>query len=1193
MKMKIWLLLVCYAIGGLALAALVWFVGPLVAVANVRPLDPLWVRAAVVGLIGLVLLTAIVVTVLRRRKAEALLAKSLEGQGLGEAEPAGDGEVLADKMKDALQTLRKASGAKGDYLYDLPWYMIIGPPGSGKTTALINAGLKFPLARGMTPAAVAGVGGTRYCDWWFTEDAVLIDTAGRYTTQDSEQKGDQKSWLSFLELLKENRPKQPINGVIVCISLEDLVTGGPEMTRAHAEAIRARLIELHDHLKVDFPVYAMFTKADLVAGFVEFFGHLNEAGRKVVWGTTFQTDDKTLNKVGEVPDEFDLLIERLNLELVDRLQDEPTPVSKVQVLSFPSQMAASKEAIVNFLGRIFEPTRYHANATLRGFYFTSGTQLGTPIDRLIGALSRSFGAQQLAASGYSGIGKSYFLTDLITKVIVGEAGWVSTNRAVVRRNTALRGFGFAAIALVCAGLFGAWWLSYQRNSDLIEQTFQSSSRYRLIGEDVSAETTIADGDLSRPLRHLHHLRHMPAGFAERDMATPLPETFGLSQRPRLNSAAESTYQAGLERHFRPRLLYRLETELRGRQQDAAYAYQALPIYLMLGGREPLAKDQVRSFLRGDWEQNQFRGAANADGRRALGEHLDALMDFDPPTDTRAVALDEALILETQRTLGRMGVIDRAFELIRASAAQQRNRDWTARAKGGQDAARVFEARVGEDLDAVRVPFLFTYDGFHEAFLGRLADVRAQVERERGLMGEVADQQALQRQFDQLEPALLERYGREFGRSWDTALRSLRIKSLTADRPGYVTLDAAARATSPLIALFESIREETQLTREKPKPAGAAPTSSAPPRVAFPAGVVPGAEIEASFRAMHVVVEAQGGRRPIDDLIKNLSDIHQSLMAMSDPAQTAAATQMFRTHLQSLRGNATRLPPPFSTMMQTAANSFDSDATGTTVARINQALVEQVAEPCRLATAGRYPFTRGATTEISLADFERLFGTNGIIDRFFAANLAPYADTTRRDWAWNQTNPVGRQLPVALLRDFQRAAAIRETYMRTGGAGFSFVVRNMVMPQGVASARLEVNGAILAKDAPPPPTPPAPAPSGLEVLFGQRPPPLPPPQPPKPPDAPTPMQWPGPAGMQKAAVIMVMDQATGRSVSLQREGPWGLFRLLEAGTVQRSGETLIATFPVGGREIAYAINVAAPVNPLTSTVLREFRCPGAR
>ena len=199
MTMKVWLLLVSYVIGALALAALIWFVGPLVAIANLRPLDPAWSRGLAIGLIVAILAAAIVVTVVRRRRAEALLARGLEGEGAEDAEASGDGEVLAERMKDALQTLRKASGAKGDYLYDLPWYMIIGPPGSGKTTALINAGLKFPLARGRTPAAIAGVGGTRYCDWWFTEEAVLIDTAGRYTTQDSDAKGDQKSWLAFLD----------------------------------------------------------------------------------------------------------------------------------------------------------------------------------------------------------------------------------------------------------------------------------------------------------------------------------------------------------------------------------------------------------------------------------------------------------------------------------------------------------------------------------------------------------------------------------------------------------------------------------------------------------------------------------------------------------------------------------------------------------------------------------------------------------------------------------------------------------------------------------------------------------------------------------------------------------------------------------------------------------------------------------
>ena len=57
--------------------------------------------------------------------------------------------------------------------------MFVGPPGAGKTTALLNCGLKFPLAdAAVTPVRVKGVGGTRNCDWWFTDDAVLIDTAG-------------------------------------------------------------------------------------------------------------------------------------------------------------------------------------------------------------------------------------------------------------------------------------------------------------------------------------------------------------------------------------------------------------------------------------------------------------------------------------------------------------------------------------------------------------------------------------------------------------------------------------------------------------------------------------------------------------------------------------------------------------------------------------------------------------------------------------------------------------------------------------------------------------------------------------------------------------------------------------------------------------------------------------------------------
>ena len=83
----------------------------------------------------------------------------------------------------------------------------------------------------MGQGAVAGVGGTRLCDWWFTEDAVLIDTAGRYTTQDSNAAVDRAGWDAFLDLLKETRPRQPLNGLLVAFPLSDIATAPADERR--------------------------------------------------------------------------------------------------------------------------------------------------------------------------------------------------------------------------------------------------------------------------------------------------------------------------------------------------------------------------------------------------------------------------------------------------------------------------------------------------------------------------------------------------------------------------------------------------------------------------------------------------------------------------------------------------------------------------------------------------------------------------------------------------------------------------------------------------------------------------------------------------------------------------------------------------------------------------------------------------
>ena len=286
MTLMAWLWIGLSILGAIVLAAVVWLAGPLISVGDAQPFDNVLVRLIIIVLIFLAVGGAIAWRILSRRRAAAKIAAAMTETVAEDS----DAPVLKQKMEDALAVLKRSGKSNARALYDLPWYLIIGPPGAGKTTALVNSGLKFPLAGDNAAMAVQGVGGTRYCDWWFTDEAVLIDTAGRYTTQDSDAKADRRSWLAFLDMLSQNRPRQPINGVIVAISIADVLNLSAKEVAAHADAIRKRLDELHEELKVDFPVYAVFTKMDLVEGFTQYFADLDEAKRQAVWGATFQTD---------------------------------------------------------------------------------------------------------------------------------------------------------------------------------------------------------------------------------------------------------------------------------------------------------------------------------------------------------------------------------------------------------------------------------------------------------------------------------------------------------------------------------------------------------------------------------------------------------------------------------------------------------------------------------------------------------------------------------------------------------------------------------------------------------------------------------------------------------------------------------------------------------------------------------------
>ena len=145
-----------------------------------------WVGGLALGWSVLTRIGIIILVLVLWVGGEALarfLKKRSADRMLDEMSAPGEADVLKEKFESAISQLKTGLDGAGGLL-NLPWYVIIGPPGSGKSTALRNAGLKFPLEQSYGESALKGVGGTRDCDWWFTDQAVLLDTAGRYTTQD-------------------------------------------------------------------------------------------------------------------------------------------------------------------------------------------------------------------------------------------------------------------------------------------------------------------------------------------------------------------------------------------------------------------------------------------------------------------------------------------------------------------------------------------------------------------------------------------------------------------------------------------------------------------------------------------------------------------------------------------------------------------------------------------------------------------------------------------------------------------------------------------------------------------------------------------------------------------------------------------------------------------------------------------------
>lgn len=1143
-----------------AFSALLWWYGPLLSFDGRTPFARAstrlgWMLATLALWAACLLWHKLRARIDSRRLADGIADDPAPGDLASAAEAA----ALKERMRQAMALLRRRH--HGVSLARLPWYLFLGPPGSGKTTALLQSGLHFPLASMLGENTVRGVGGTRNCDWWFADEAVLLDTAGRYTTQDSDAAADRDAWLGFLDLLRRHRRRLPINGLIVTVSMADLLASDPVMLRAQARAVRERLAEVQRRLRIRAPVYVMVTKCDLLAGFLESFDAMGREEREQVWGVSFPVSGPegakaALDSFGA---QFDALERRLQDRMLQRLEEERDLRRRALIFGFPQGFACIREELETFLRDAFEPSVYETPAMLRGVYFTSGTQEGNPVDRVMGAMARSLGLGSDALPPNLAEGRSYFLGRLLRDLILREADLAGASPGLRRERRLLRRTAMAAVVLALVLGWAGLYASYGRNRAYVAEVDASARRLAAM-----AHALPSNADLAAVLPLLDAARAIPGGYAQREDAVPLLNRFGLYQGGELGQAAQTLYRHLLGEALAPRLIARIEEALRRGDADGSdFLYETLRVYLMLDDSRQFQADAVQAWF--DVDASRNLPGLSADMQASLSRHVAALL---ATGGMRLTHGDAAMVRAARQTLERTPLAQRVYQRALRAPALARLPAFVLADAGGAEAALVFTRASGRPLDE-GMAGIFTAAGYR-SLLAALDGAIEELANESWVLNKPAMPVA---ERSKLRDAALQLYYADFIGRWEALLADLRIAPLSSLDDAARLLALLGAPDSPLKAIARAAARETTLepvNGDADTAKGSDDQASARMKAAqkrLKAALVGGqAEtaaradnpVEEHFQALHKLAGPAGAKAdaaPIDQTLAVLKDAALYLDAVNGArrAGTAAPASDMQARL---RREAEGKPAMLAGMLKAVESGTAILALGNERTRLN-ALWNPSAQFCREAIAQRYPFARGAAQEVTPDDFGRLFAPGGMIDDFVAKNIAAYIDMSGSQWRWRASSDMPAAISAQALANFQRAARIRDMFFASGGRLplLRFTVKSVNMDPALARVELDIDGQVLVH------------------AFGALPP-------------PAAVQVPSGKGVGQVR----LQAASGDE--LRTDGPWAWLRMMDKGTLESTsqGERFLLTFAIDDRKATYELIASSVVNPFQRAVLEQFRCP---
>lgn len=1140
----------------------IWWAGPWLEVRDTKPLETLTARGVASAIFALLSLS--VWGIWQWRKLQGFKSEQKREEQLRQDPIAVYEERQEVELNDVMKEMKQSLNTR-NYLYSLPWYLVLGLENAGKTSLINRSGQNFALSSVMRASGQKSENPYSF-DWWIGDESVLIDPDGELLTQgnrNEENDGEleRRLWLNFVNWLEKTRSRRPLNGVVLALDISHLATSTASERKAYANLLRARIRELMETLATRLPVYITLTKLDLLYGFEPFFKHYSKSQRDEVLGFTFSLEsvDNLDHWLEEFSKDFGQFVSKIN-ELFPYAAAEPLEQEERDAIySFSRQMSGLQDILKEFFQDALSSDQFSTSALVRGAYFTSVYQQGVPSNAFVDSASRRYGLSHAVNKAQNAKNSTvYFTQQLFSNIIYPEAGLASDNFRVAKQKRRLMGLSFAACMVASVLLVGTWHRYYLTNVNQSDAVLTKVNEYK--AQYPSNLSLASQKDILEPLNKIRQATLEFGFFREKPRYI---SDFGLYQGHTIGPMVEDTYLNLLENRFLPLLMADVVVALKQAKNEEE-KLAVLRVYRMMVDKSGRYKDYVLDYF-GKYWQGAFAGQKQVQGE--LLEHLDYAMRHTDLASAREQGDEfaeqvmkpyDSTIAKVQAELSSMPNDQRVYRNLKLNAQTVLGPSISVRNLVGPIFDVVFEERVANS--SLYIPQMLTKEGFENYFMPRSESVSELALIDGWVLGQTKTAQFSEADKQVLREKIRNLYVADYVNTWRAALNDIDMKYFGDINDAVMVLENLTGNVEPMQRLLRTLANNTQVI------AGLDPDSEADEGLLKSAKYKVASNIQSPFAELNLLLKPVG-KQPayISEVLASVDELKTYLKAIQespDVGMAALDATKARVKLVSadpiytLKRIASGLPRPLDSMVAKLADESWYVVKQEAIKHLEVRWYEDVYEPYYTKLASRYPFDSKSTKDVALEDFESFFAPQGTLDGFYNNQLKVFIE---ENIAVDESNTSQSIIRPEVLAQIKQAQRIRQAFFnRKGILDVNFSVEPLQLSGNKRRSVLNVDGQYLTYSHGPR--------DGVELI------------------------WPNTlrdSAVSKVTLVPTKSNLSPRSINLK--GPWAFFRLLEKGNVMSASKTSVDyRFALDGGDMVYRINAESDANPFTERLFKSFK-----